>query len=204
VNLKRYMGSWNEVARYDQPYEKGDVEARAEYELNGESSFSVVNLAYVYEEDKVAKIVTAKADGRVVFNGDVTAEQVRFYLDMGMFGHLPYTPYADYWIVMLDDVTPPAEPYQWAVVSGPSRNSLWVLVRDGYSFDAETAARIAQRLHEWKFTDRAITYPQHRQRVNGDKLREAIAAVMSQPTEASERSSTESASDVTVERCTVS
>lgn len=129
VDLKRYMGKWYEVAKYPVPFEPPScVGATAEYSLNRDGTVNVVNTCLsggcdgkAFDVRGIAKPTGVPARFKVTFDAPV-----------GVVG--------DYWIIDLDE-----QDYQWAVVSDPRRQTLWILSRNT-SIDQETYQQILKRL----------------------------------------------------------
>lgn len=106
----RFAGHWHEVARTENRFERGLTRASASYSLKADGTLAVVNRGW-----DPAKRVWRQAEGTARFVGDPS----RGALEVAFFG--PF--YAGYNVVALD------ENYQWAMVIGSSRESVWVLSR---------------------------------------------------------------------------
>ena len=108
--LERYLGQWYEIARFDHSFERGLSRVTAEYSVIDAETVRVLNRGY----DAQAGEWQAR-EGRAKFVGakDVGSLKVSFF---GPF-------YGGYHILALD------EDYQYALVSGPNRNYLWILAR---------------------------------------------------------------------------
>jgi apolipoprotein D and lipocalin family protein len=110
VDLERYAGSWHEIARYDQGFERGCVTATADYGLLPDGKLSIRNSCMKsngkesHVEGK-AKIVDAETNAKL---------KVSFLGPLYM---------GDYWI--LDH----ADDYSWSIVGEPSGRALWLLAR---------------------------------------------------------------------------
>jgi len=111
VDIHRYLGTWYEVARYPNSFERNCVGVTATYSLRNDGLIKVYNHAHLYRLDGKQTAVTGKAK-----IADTTSNAK---LRVSFFG--PF--YADYWIIALGDE------YEYAVVSEPSRNYLWILSR---------------------------------------------------------------------------
>lgn len=109
-DVDRYAGHWHEVARIDNPMERGLSLTTATYSRNADNTLKVVNRGY----DPVRK-QWKEAQGRAEFvdSPDRAALKVSFF---GPF-------YGGYNVVALD------ENYQWAMVVGSSTDYVWVLSR---------------------------------------------------------------------------
>ena len=115
VDVERYMGVWYEIAKFPVVFQRGLVGITAEYILEEDGRIRVINRglkgAFDGEESSIKGYATTP-------NPEEPAKlRVRF--DPFPVSLFP----GDYWIVELD------EEYAYAVVSGPSRNMLWILSR---------------------------------------------------------------------------
>lgn len=117
VDLRRYLGTWHEIARYPNRFQKGCEQATAHYSLlpdgtlevrnsclNKDGSVrSVLGQAYVADSATYAKLKVSFVPGWLRWSG---------------------VGWGDYWIVELDP------DYRYAVVSEPQRKYLWILYRE--------------------------------------------------------------------------
>lgn len=117
VDLARYAGSWHEIARLPNMFQRSCRHSRAEYTACGDGSIRVVNTC-------------VKANGRCT-SVEGRAEPVpgsgnaRLRVKFGGLASLvPASRQGNYWIIALDD------DYQWAMVGTPDRRFLWILARD--------------------------------------------------------------------------
>ena len=109
VDLNKYAGKWYEIARYPTFFQRNCVYSTAEYSVLSADSVSVHNVCY--KEDRSTSDI--KGEAKVVDPSVPAKLKVRF----NIFAK------GDYWIIALDPN------YQWAVVSGPKKDSLFVLAR---------------------------------------------------------------------------
>ena len=131
LDLTRYVGTWHEIARYPNYFERKCVrDATAVYTANPSGTIRVVNACR--KEDGtmthatgVARIVTPPAKLQVRFASDWLA-------------WLPLV-WADYWVIDL------ADDYSYVVVGEPSRDYLWILAR-GPQMSDSVYARIVAKL----------------------------------------------------------
>ncbi len=121
VDLRRYLGTWYEIATIPQRFQKGCVGVTAEYTLRADGDIDVVNTCRQDTLDGKVRSVRGKA--WVVDRATNAKLRVRFFW--------PF--YGAYWIIELDPE------YRWAVVGHPSRDYLWILSRtprmDGALYD---------------------------------------------------------------------
>ncbi|MCW5718402.1 MAG: lipocalin family protein [Bauldia sp.] len=107
---ERYTGTWYEIARFDYVFERGLRNVRATYSLNEDGTVRVFN--HGVDEDTC---VPREREGSARFIGspDVASLAVSFFGNIG----------AGYHVFYLDSR------YQTALVSGSSRDYLWILSR---------------------------------------------------------------------------
>lgn len=109
--LSRYLGKWHEVARLDHSFERGLSKVTAAYSLKGDGGVKVVNRGYSKDDNE-----WQEAEGKAYF----VRESDEGYLKVSFFG--PF--YGSYIVFELEK-----ENYQYAFVSGPNLDYLWLLSR---------------------------------------------------------------------------
>lgn len=109
--LKRYLGTWYEIARIDNWFERGTEQVSADYSLREDGKVKVFNKGYDPVKGK-----WKTAEGKAKFAGDPTVGA----LEVSFFG--PF--YGGYTVFDLD-----RDNYSWAMVAGNSRSYLWILSR---------------------------------------------------------------------------
>ncbi len=109
--LNRYMGKWYEIARLDHSFERGMNRVTAEYSLRKDGGVKVINKGWHSSKNQ-----WQKATGKAYF----VRKADEAYLKVSFFG--PF--YGAYVIFEMDK-----EAYQYAFVSGPDHNYLWLLSR---------------------------------------------------------------------------
>jgi apolipoprotein D and lipocalin family protein len=116
LDLRRYAGTWHEIARLPMSFEKDCVRnITATYTPLADGRVGVRNECT--RADGVRKV----AEG-VARKGDAPAKlEVRFA--PAWLSALPFV-WADYWVIALDD------DYRWAIVGEPDREYLWFLSRE--------------------------------------------------------------------------
>lgn len=120
VEVERYLGTWYELARYPNSFQKECEAVTATYSKRADGLIGVLNACGAIEGSRArdakgrAKIVDAATNAK---------------LKVSFFG--PF--WGDYWIVDLED------DYSRAIVGEPSGRYLWVLARDPGVDDAERA-----------------------------------------------------------------
>jgi len=105
-----YLGKWYEVARLENRFERGLEQVIATYGKRSDGSISVLNRGYDPE-----KKAWKESEGKALFTGAPTTAALK----VSFFG--PF--YGGYNVFKLDDN------YQYALVSGPNRDYLWLLSR---------------------------------------------------------------------------
>lgn len=108
--VEAYLGKWYEIARLDHGFERGLSQVTAEYSLRDDGGIRVINRGYSAADDK-----WEQAEGKAYFVEDKNTA----HLKVSFFG--PF--YGSYIVFELDPQ------YQYAFISGPSRDYLWLLAR---------------------------------------------------------------------------
>ena len=136
VDVERYMGLWYEIAKFPVFFERGLVGVTAEYSLREDGRIRVRNRGFKKSFDGKESSIEGYA---TVPDPKIPAKlRVRFNpFPARLFA-------ADYWIIEVD------EDYAHAVVSGPSREVLWILSRTP-SMDEARYDKIVQRLAQKGF-----------------------------------------------------
>jgi apolipoprotein D and lipocalin family protein len=111
VDVKRYMGTWFEIAKFPQRFEKGLVGITANYTLLPNGKVRVINSGH--KVDLNGKMKTIKGKAWVVDAVTNAKLKVSFFW--------PFA--ANYWILEL------GKEYEYAVVGEESRKYLWILSR---------------------------------------------------------------------------
>lgn len=111
VELKRYLGTWYEMGRYKNRFEKNCTGVTAEYSVRDDGEITVLNSCHKGAPD--GPLETAEGKAYVVENSNNAKLKVSFF---GPF-------YGDYWV--LDH----AQDYSWSIVGEPSGRYLWILTR---------------------------------------------------------------------------
>jgi apolipoprotein D and lipocalin family protein len=124
VDLSKYAGTWYEIAKYPNKFQKDCVgNITATYTLKGASKLEVLNKCL----KKDGTVQNAKADGKVDDKQTNAKLKVRFA--PGFTSFLPFV-WADYWVIDL------AGDYSYAVVATPDRDYFWILSREAEMKDA--------------------------------------------------------------------
>ena len=117
LNVPRYMGTWYEVAKYPNRFQKNCASnTSAVYESQPNGGVRVTNRCT--EAD--GKVKEAAGEARQI--GDATSPKLEVRFAPAWLSFLPFV-WGDYWVIDLD------ADYQLAAVSEPSREFLWILSR---------------------------------------------------------------------------
>lgn len=147
VDLERYQGTWFEVARFPNRFQRvcaGDVTAT--YSLREDGRVEVINRCGKQD----GSTATARGVAKRV-QGEVAKLKVRFAPSFLSF--LPFV-WADYWILEL------ATDYSYAVVGSPNRKYLWILSRDPV-VDEALYAQLKERLKAQGFPVEQLVRTSH-------------------------------------------
>ena len=136
----RYMGTWYEIARLPQYFERDLDEVKAEYTLNNDGTIKVVNSGV---KDGEPTSITGKAKLK-----DPDADPQTGELRVSFFW--PF--YSDYRVIEL------APDYSYAVVTAGSRDYLWVLARKP-TMDKAQLDGILERAKANGFETDKLEYP---------------------------------------------
>jgi apolipoprotein D and lipocalin family protein len=111
VDLKRYVGLWYELARYENRFERNCEAVTAAYRALPDGTIEVINSCHKNVVGGPLKV--AKGRAKVVPGSQDAKLKVSFF---GPF-------FGDYWV--LDH----ADDYSWSIVGEPSGRNLWILTR---------------------------------------------------------------------------
>lgn len=107
----RYMGKWYEVARLDHSFERGLTNVTATYRAEADGEISVRNRGFDPAPGKWREV-----DGTGKFTGPADVGSLKVKVGAPFYG--------GYHVIALD-----RRDYQYAMVSGPTRDYLWILSR---------------------------------------------------------------------------
>jgi len=137
-DAEKYAGKWYEIARLDHSFEQGLSNVTATYTLREDGGIDVVNRGFSKEEGE-----WDEAKGKAFFVKNNTTG----HLKVSFFG--PF--YASYVVMALDK-----EEYQYALVTGPDKDYLWILAREQQLSDAVREKLLAIANQHGYDTDRLI------------------------------------------------
>jgi apolipoprotein D and lipocalin family protein len=128
VDIERYMGKWYEIALYPNWFEKGCFRSTAFYEQLKDGQIKVTNQCRMNGPDGELK----EAIGIATIPNRKTNAKLRVQFFWPFKG--------DYWIIGLD------RDYQYAIVSEPNRQYLWILSRSP-NMDVQTLKTLKEKIH---------------------------------------------------------
>ena len=139
-DVERYMGTWYEIARLPQWFERNMINVKAEYTLQQDGTVKIKNAGIRDGQVKVA-------EGVARFKG---WKKIGL-LEVSFNKHF----YSDYRIIRL------ADDYHYAVVTGKTKDSLWILSRKPQMPQKELD-EILSFLLGLDFDISKLEYPSHR------------------------------------------
>lgn len=116
VDLDRYIGTWHEIARFANKHQKDCVKTQAEYSY-GDKPGNIIIKNKCSLSDGSEKQISGIAHVDDPTNAKLKINFVPSWLRWLGIG------WGNYWIIELDD------DYQYAVVSEPKKEYLWILSR---------------------------------------------------------------------------
>lgn len=141
--LNRYLGQWYEVARLDHSFERGLNQVSAHYSLKEDGGVRVLNRGFSTEDQK-----WQEAEGKAYFVNKADEG----YLKVSFFG--PF--YGAYVVFELDQID-----YQYAFVSGPNLDYLWLLARTP-TVAPEVLEKFVEAANARGFKTQNLIYVSHR------------------------------------------
>lgn len=136
-DTSRYLGQWYEIARLDHRFERGLANVTAQYEANADGTLRVINRGL---ERGTCQWKQAEGKARFLGAPSIASLSVTFFW--------PFS--GGYHVFALD-----RQDYAWAMVSGPSREYLWILARRP-ELDADTQARLIEQARALGFETAAL------------------------------------------------
>jgi apolipoprotein D and lipocalin family protein len=118
VDLKRYVGTWYEIARFPNRFQDQCVgEVTATYGLREDGRIDVVNRCRTRDGKMDEAVGLARPAG-----DDKTGAKLEVRFAPAFLSFLPFV-WGDYWILGL------GPDYEWSLVGAPGRDYLWLLAR---------------------------------------------------------------------------
>lgn len=113
-DLKRYLGKWHEIARFDYRFERNLEACTAEYSIRADGLVKVVNSGH--KNSPTGTLKTANGKAKLGAPDDPSKPG---FLKVSFF----WCFYSPYYILALDP------DYQYALVAGKNQKYLWILSR---------------------------------------------------------------------------
>lgn len=135
-DVKKYMGTWYEIARLENSFEKGCSKAKANYTLRDDGGVDVVNSCVKDGKQQVA-------DGTAYFKVAPTVGSLKVSFFWPFYG--------SYNIIFLD------KDYQYALVEGGSYNYFWILSRKP-ELDKKTLNMLLEKAKKFGFETKELIY----------------------------------------------
>ena len=117
VDLERYQGTWYEIARLPQWFQRGCVRSKAHYEIVNSETLGVTNTCT--DDSGNTRSVT----GRAYVVDTATNAKLEVIFDNWFSRLFPSLVRGKYWVVYLD------ADYRTVLVGHPNREYLWILAR---------------------------------------------------------------------------
>lgn len=148
LDVKRYMGTWYEIAKFPNEFQKKCVGfTTATYSLREDGRVNVLNRC------RGADGSTDDASGVARQLGGATSPKLEVRFAPAIVSWLPMV-WGDYWVIDLDP------DYQLAAVSEPTREYLWILSRTPTVPPAAYAALLERLAYQGFDLSRLTTTPQ--------------------------------------------
>jgi apolipoprotein D and lipocalin family protein len=148
VDLQRYLGKWFEIARFPNSFQKGCDRSTAEYRLKEGGDIEVINTCFKKDNSQNTSVGVAQVEDRVS-SAKLKVSFVPGWLRWTGIGS------GDYWVIDL------GSRYEFAVVSEPRREYLWILSRTP-TLDPEVYRGVLDRLKKQHFDLSSLIPPQLR------------------------------------------
>lgn len=138
---ERYSGKWYEIMRLDHSFERGSTHVTAEYQAKADGTIRVINRGFDTDKCQWQSI-----EGTASFRKgpDIASLSVVFFWPLA----------GGYHVIALD------EEYEWAMVSGPSRDYLWILAREP-ELDEKVRDKLVAQAEEWDFAVDELVQVEH-------------------------------------------
>ena len=143
LDVPRYMGSWYEIAKYPNSFQKKCVSnTRADYSAQADGKVRVLNRCTTKDGE------VSEAIGEARQLGGATSPKLEVRFAPAWLSFIPLV-WGNYWVIDLD----PA--YQMVAVSEPTRDYLWVLSRTP-EVNAKAYDELVARLEKKGFDSRKL------------------------------------------------
>lgn len=134
LDLQRYQGTWYEIARFPNRFQKKCVGGvSAEYQAMPDGTIGVLNSCRLAD----GKMESARGVARIAPDEPRLPSKLKVRFAPKWLSWLPLV-WGNYWVVLLDP------DYRYAAVSEPNGEDLWILSRTPHMDDATYDAVVAQ------------------------------------------------------------
>lgn len=140
IDLQRYSGTWYEIARYPNRFEKGCDGVTATYRVIENDRLEVINRCRQVGPGGGIREIRGRA--RVCDENSPAKLKVTFFWPF--YGH--------YWVIDL------ADDYSWAVIGHPRRKYLWILARQAH-LEKDLLEKILERIVDQGYNPERLIYP---------------------------------------------
>jgi apolipoprotein D and lipocalin family protein len=155
VDLKRYQGTWYELARMPMFFQRNCAQSEARYALKDDGNINVINRCRTLEG------TWEQANGTASPQVPGKTDKLWVVFDNWFSRLLPGLAKGDYWVLYVDDG------YKTALVGNPNRKYLWLLSRTTHVSDAtkeDLLAKARQQGYDttkliWRVDDSKIAKP---------------------------------------------
>lgn len=138
VEIERYLGKWYELAKFPNWFERKCNESTAEYSLLSDGKIEVHNTCKLFKNGQLKDIFGVATVKNKKSNAKLSVTFLPKWLRWSGIGA------GKYWVIILEPN------YEYAVVSEPKREYLWILSRSP-SMKRATYESIVEQLKEKQF-----------------------------------------------------
>lgn len=142
--LERYLGTWYEIARLDHPFERGLSRVSAQYSMRADGGITVLNRGY---DSSTGQWKEATGRAYPLATPQQASLKVSFFR--------PF--YGGYHVIELE-----RENYSYALVSGPTRDYLWILSRTA-KLEAEILKQRVNKAARLGFDTDSLIFVDHQE-----------------------------------------
>lgn len=143
LDVEKYMGTWYEIARLPNRFQRQCAGTRVHYELTKKGRVNVLNTCQ--RAENLERISRASGRARIVDSETNAKLKVSFVPFLSRFGWFA----GDYWVIALD------YNYQYAMIGVPDRSFLWIISRSPLLSES-TLEELLERAKEKKFDTKSV------------------------------------------------
>jgi len=137
IDIKKYLGTWYEIARYEHFFEKDCKNVTATYSLKENNEIKVINKCTNINTNKIKEAIGSA----------YSTNETNSKLKVSFFW--PF--YGDYWILDID------ENYTYAIIGEPSRKYFWILSREK-ELDSNLKKEILNKLPSYGYDSKSLIW----------------------------------------------